>query len=67
MMKNYMFLMMSSKRQVAPSTKKLRYEKELEIFTQWQAEKRIKGIEENVMIAYLKNIGADQGGRDIHC
>jgi hypothetical protein len=36
---------------------KLRYQKELEIFTQWQTEKRIKGKDENVT-AYFNNIEA---------
>jgi hypothetical protein len=43
--------------QMLPTKSKLRYEKELEKFRQWQTEKRIKGIDENVMIAYFKNIG----------
>jgi hypothetical protein len=30
----------------------------MEKFTQWQTEKQIKGIDENVMMTYFKNIGA---------
>jgi hypothetical protein len=47
----------SAKYQMVPTKSKLRYQKELEIFTQWQTEKRIKGKDENVM-AYFKNIEA---------
>jgi hypothetical protein len=36
----------------------LRYQKELEKCTEWQSEKRIKGIDESVMMIYFKNIGA---------
>jgi hypothetical protein len=43
----------SAKYQMVPTKSKLR----LEIFTQWQTEKRIKGKDENVM-AYFKNIEA---------
>jgi hypothetical protein len=42
--------------QMVPTKSKLRYQKELEKFTQWQTEKRIKGIIENVVIAYFKNM-----------
>jgi hypothetical protein len=45
------------KYQMVPTKSKLRYQKELEIFTQGQTEKRIKGKDENVM-AYFKNIEA---------
>jgi hypothetical protein len=48
----------AAKYQMVPTKSKLRYQKELEIFTQWQSEKRIKGKDENVMMAYFKNIGA---------
>jgi hypothetical protein len=37
-----------------PTKSKLRYQKELEKFTQWQTEKRIRGIDENVMMAYQR-------------
>jgi hypothetical protein len=47
----------AAKYQMVPTKSKLRYQKELEIFTQWQTEKRIKGKDENV-IAYFKNIEA---------
>jgi hypothetical protein len=47
----------AAKYQSVPTKSKLRYQKELEIFTQWQTEKRIKGKDENVM-AYFKNIEA---------
>jgi hypothetical protein len=47
----------AAKYQMVPTKSKLRYQKELEIFTQWQTEKRIKGKDENVM-AYFKNIEA---------
>jgi hypothetical protein len=45
----------AAKYQMVPTISKLRYQKEFEIFTQWQTEKRIKGKDENVM-AYFKNI-----------
>jgi hypothetical protein len=48
----------AAKYQMVATKSKLRYQKELEIFTQWQSEKRIKGKDENVMMAYFKNIGA---------
>jgi hypothetical protein len=38
--------------QMLPTKSKLRYQKKLEKFTQWQTEKRIRGIDENVMMAY---------------
>jgi hypothetical protein len=41
-----------------PTKSKLKYQKELEKFTQWKTEERIKIIDENVMMAYFKNIGA---------
>jgi hypothetical protein len=41
-----------------PTKSKLGYQKELEKFTHWQTEKRIKGIDESVMMAYFKKIGA---------
>jgi integrase len=44
--------------QTLPKKSKLRYEKELEKFTQWQTEKRIKGVDEDVMMAYFKSIAA---------
>jgi hypothetical protein len=47
----------AAKYQMVPTKSKLRYQKELEIFTQRQTEKRIKGKDENVM-AYFKNIEA---------
>jgi hypothetical protein len=47
----------AAKYQMMPTKSELRYQKELEIFTQWQTEKRIKEKDENVM-AYFKNIEA---------
>jgi hypothetical protein len=47
----------AAKYQMVPTKSKLRYQKELEIFTQWRTQKRIKGKDENVM-AYFKNIEA---------
>jgi hypothetical protein len=47
----------AAKYQMVPTKSKLRYQKELKIFTQWQTQKRIKGKDENAM-AYLKNIEA---------
>jgi hypothetical protein len=65
MLKNYTYVpddvleeASAAKYQMVPTISKLRYQKELEIFTQWQTEKRIKGKDENVMMAYFKNIGA---------
>jgi hypothetical protein len=61
MLKNSMFLM-SWKRQVQvpngacennDTRNNWKY-----VFTQWQTEKRIKGKDENVMMAYFKNVGA---------
>jgi hypothetical protein len=46
----------AAKYQMVPTKSKLRYQKELEKFMQWQTEKRIKGIDENVVMAYFKNI-----------
>jgi hypothetical protein len=48
----------AAKYQMVPTKSKLRYQKELEIFTQWQTEKRIKGKDENVMMAYFKSVEA---------
>jgi hypothetical protein len=44
----------AAKYQMVPTKSKLRHQKELEIFTQWQTEKRIKGKDEHLM-AYFKN------------
>jgi hypothetical protein len=44
----------AAKYQMVPTKSKLRYQKELEIFTQWQTEKRMKGKDEHLM-AYFKN------------
>jgi hypothetical protein len=44
----------ASKYQMVPTKSKLQYQKELEIFAQWQTEKRIKGKDENVMMAYFR-------------
>jgi hypothetical protein len=57
----------AAKYQMVPTTSKLRYQKELEIFTQWQTEKLIKGKDENIMMAYFKNIGAASARGDIQC
>jgi hypothetical protein len=43
----------AAKYQRVPTKSKLRYQKELEIFTLWQTDKRIKGKDENVLMAYL--------------
>jgi hypothetical protein len=48
----------AAKYQMVSTKSKLRYQKELEMFTEWQTKKRIKGKDENVMMAYFKNIGA---------
>jgi hypothetical protein len=48
--------------QMLPTKSKVRYQKELEKFTQSQTEKRIKKIDENVMMAFFKNIGATSAG-----
>jgi hypothetical protein len=45
----------AAKYQMMSRKSKLRYQKELKIFTQWQTEKRINGKDENVM-AYFKNM-----------
>jgi hypothetical protein len=41
----------AAKYQMMPTKSELRYQKELEIFTQWQTEKRIKEKDENVCIS----------------
>ncbi|KAH0810032.1 hypothetical protein GEV33_012759 [Tenebrio molitor] len=43
----------AAKYQMVPTKSKLRYQKELEIFTQWQTEKRIKGKDESSISAVV--------------
>jgi hypothetical protein len=43
----------AAKYQMVPTKSKLRYQKELEIFTQWQTEKRIKGKDERSISAVV--------------
>jgi hypothetical protein len=43
----------AAKFQMVPTKSKLRYQKELEIFTQWQTEKRIKGKDESSISAVV--------------
>jgi hypothetical protein len=57
----------AAKYQMVSTKSKLLYQKELEMFTEWQTEKRIKGKDENVMMPYFKNIGAASRGGDIQC
>jgi hypothetical protein len=42
----------AAKYQMMPTKSELRYQKELQIFTQWQTEKRIKEKDENVMASF---------------
>jgi hypothetical protein len=48
----------AAKYQMVPTKSKLQYQKEFEIFAQWQTEKRIKGKDENVMMAYFRAASA---------
>jgi hypothetical protein len=43
----------AAKYQMVPTKSKLRYQKELEIFTQWQTEKPIKGKDESSISAVV--------------
>jgi hypothetical protein len=43
----------AAKFQMVPTKSKLRYQKELEIFRQWQTEKRIKGKDESSISAVV--------------